>query len=194
MLLLNKLKGVNSTLKKHRKRSGAFFTIEYAVVLAAVGLGVGYMLSTQGDTNEATLVNNAKADILQAVEKTRKTNGSFDDYGSFNNTDCYDKSIFPSSWLSGTQDEFTTPFADDGLTCGSADAATNKAGITTTGTGKFFTFAFTNVETPQCNNLVGALFEQIIEIQVEGTRIDGNTTMKTQCASADEVTITLIHR
>ncbi|MDA0146197.1 hypothetical protein OCT63_18380 [Vibrio sp. RW] len=179
---------------KHRKRFGALFSIEYAVVLAAVGVTVGYMLSTQGDTNEATLVNNAKTDILQAVEKARKTNGTFDDYSTFNNTDCYDKDIFPSSWRSSTQDEFTTPFADDGLTCGSADSATNKAGITTTGTGKFFTFAFSNVETSQCNNLVGALFEQMIEIQVEGTRIDGNNTMKTQCASADEVTVTLIHR
>ncbi len=179
---------------KHRKRFGALFSIEYAVVLAAVGVTVGYMLSTQGDTNEATLVNNAKTDILQAVEKARKTNGAFDDYSTFNNTDCYDKDIFPSSWRSSTQDEFTTPFADDGLTCGSADSATNKAGITTTGTGKFFTFTFSNVETSQCNNLVGALFEQIIEIQVEGTRIDGNNAMKAQCASADEVTVALIHR
>lgn len=194
MLFLKKNKRVDSTLKKHRKRSGAYLSIEYAVVFAAIGVGVGYMLLTQGDTNESTLIQNAQTDILQAVEKARKTNGAFDDYASFNNQDCYDKNIFPSSWLSGTQDEFTTPFSDDGLTCGSVDAATNKAGITTTGTGKFFTFEFSNVETDQCNNLVGALFEQIIEIQVEGTRIDGNNTMKSQCASADEVAITLIHR
>jgi len=178
----------------HRKRSGAYITIEWALVGAAIATAVGFMASNQGDSNDATLIENAKTDILQAVQNMRNTNGGFDDYGTVNNTDCYDKRIFPSSWLSATQDEFITPFGDNALVCGSADAATNKAGITTTGPGKFFTFALSKVETDQCNKLVGGLFEQMTEIQVEGTRIDGNNTMKTQCASANEVTITLIHR
>ena len=195
-MLFSKLKKLQSKnlVKEHKKRGGFAISGELQAVLIFLGIMVVGYATTMGDNSEDAQVNSAKSALISASEKMRTTVGGFGDYSSVDNTDCYDKDIFPSDWLSGTQDEFTTPFSDDGLTCGSADTATNRAGVTTTGTGKYFTFTFTNVERDQCNKLVATTFQQFVEIQVEGTRIDGNNTMKTQCASANEVTIAFINR
>ncbi|KAB0482466.1 hypothetical protein F7Q91_03390 [Vibrio chagasii] len=178
----------------HRKRGGFAISGELQAVLIFLGVMVVGYATTLGDSSEDNQVTKARTALITASEKMRTTVGGFGSYTSVNNKDCYDKDIFPSDWLSATADQFTTPFTDNGLTCASADTATNKDGITTTGTGKYFTFALSGVETDQCNKLVANTFQQFVEIQVEGTRIDGNATMKTQCSSADSVTITFINR
>ncbi|EJG1066179.1 hypothetical protein J0674_20745 [Vibrio parahaemolyticus] len=194
MLFKPKRNNPNKPNRIHAKRRGVFLSTELQLVLAFLGVMVVGYATTMGDSGAEKLVDDAEKALLQASDELRRTVGGFGSYASVDNTDCYDKNIWPSSWLSATQDEFTTPFSDNGLTCGSVDTATNRDGITSTGTGKFYTFTFSNVETDQCNLLVGRVFQNFVEIQVEGTRIDGNDTLKTQCASGDEVAITFINR
>ncbi len=180
--------------RKHKKRKGALFSTEMQLVMAFVGIIVAVIATTMGDESEANLISDAEKALISAQQKAKQNMGGFDNYTGFSTSDCWDKNLFPTSWKSSTHDEFTTPFSDNGLTCGAVDTATNIAGITSTGTGKYITFTFSGVETEQCNQLVSRVFQNFVEIQVAGTRINSNTTLNAQCSSASEVAITFIGR
>lgn len=178
-----------------RKRQGGFvLSTEYVIVIAAATAILVGVFSTMGDSDDERVVSEAITTMTKASENLRARMQGFADYSDVDNTTCYDSQIFPSSWKSDTQDQFTTSFSDDGLTCGSVDTATNKAGVTSTGTGKYHTFTLTGVETDQCNQLVAGLIDKFVEIDVNATRIDSNTTLTTQCAASTSNTVLLINR
>lgn len=178
-----------------KKQQGFLLSTEFVVIMVAVSVIAAGIFSTMGDSDDKQRVEEAARVLVQASTNIRNRMDGFDVYTGLNNQTCYDSQIFPSDWKSTTANTFITPFSDNGLTCGTRDTATNRSGITTTGTGKYHTFTLTGIESDQCNDLVASVIDKFIQIDVGGNRIDSNATLVTNCNDENaENTIVFVNR
>ncbi|EHA1126475.1 hypothetical protein BOO92_18320 [Vibrio navarrensis] len=177
---------------KRSKKQMGWTLIEYLVTFAAVAGLAAYAFAKMGDNTETRKIETAKTVLADGAEKIRTRYRSWGNYSNVTNTSCYQGKIFPSDWLSATADQFTTPFSDNGLTCGSVNTATDLDGNTSSGTGKYFTFTLSNLTRSQCDYLVNELVRQFTEVQIGTDRVDSNLVVESKCV--DGVSVTFIGR
>lgn len=163
-----------------------------AIIAAATAVSVQEYNTYQRKKDVAQLV-----DVCQKVKVAQETYvQQWKHFKGFSNSDVWrNDGWVPEAIKNSVEDQFLTPYSDDGIAFAEAATVTNRDGKTfnsAAATPRWLQTTFSELDTNSCMAFVDAIIGDALQVTVGSTRIVTNPQKVTACKAGTSVSVAVI--